>query len=192
MYFVYVSMYYLKYFFFIYGDVCKCLCHQHAAGYNILILFFNPLCILYTWLQNSRDMRELVSYHVLIQEAENYLKERAWTGKIYNGGLAQYKHVGTFNHNDDFDECRAAAPKNITAIEVFEDITENSNGEQFYMEHPDGTVLEHNSFNFRCVIEKVSFNSEGNKIVTRVRFKGNHNDLKLSREDKLYNVKVMD
>lgn len=136
-------------------------------------------------------MRELVSYHVLIQEAENYLKERAWTGKIYNGGLAQYKHVGTFNHNDDFDECRAAAPKNITAQQIFVDITENSNGGSFLMEHPSGSVVDHMSFNFKCKVKRVKFISGTETQITEESFKGNYRTLKLSREDKIYNVEII-
>ena len=133
----------------------------------------------------------LISYHVLRQEAEAYLAERAWVGTIYCGQL-YYDKVAVIEQTDDF-RFRAAAPKNLTAEQVFCDIIENSDGEQFHMEHPDGSEVDHNKFKFKCTIKKVSFKFGGvEKKVTEVDFEGYHCDLQLSREDTLHNVEVIE
>lgn len=133
----------------------------------------------------------MISYMKLLQKAENYLAQKCWVGIIYSG-LHQYSNVVEFDYDDDYTKCRAAALKNLTAIELFCDITENSNGEQFHMEHPNGRVVQHDSFRFKCTIKKVTFEiGKPKPTITEVEFKGYHRDLRLSREDTLHNVEVI-
>ena len=135
-------------------------------------------------------MKELKKYYVLRQEAEDYLAENAWLGIIFSGE-EYYNKVETFAHSVDLDKCRAAAPKILTAEELFCDITENSNGSQFFLRHPDGSEVAHNSFKFKCTVKKVRFRFDGTKTEEETIFEGTYNTLELSREDTLHNVEIV-
>lgn len=136
-------------------------------------------------------MKELRQYKRKVQEAEAFLAENCWVGVIYSG-TNSYDQVDTFEFDEDMYKCRAAAPKKLTAKEIFCDITENSNGSQFYMESPCGDKVGHISFIFKCTIRTVRYKYDGSVEIKTTDFEGTYRDLKLSREDTLHNVEVIE
>lgn len=120
-------------------------------------------------------------YKQLLKNAEEYLSASCYKGVVYSS-KTNFKNVSTFS--PDNYVCRVAADISMTAEEVFEEIMQGTDGAQFYMKHPDGSEVMHNSFRFACTITEEDGTSR--------EFKGCWRDLKLDcYTSKLSKVKVI-